>query len=64
MVRIGRLARRYLPQAQAEPLGPHLAADPGALGAKALPLAGFVEVGLLDIGGHMLDTSAGILPAF
>ena len=49
VVRVGRLAGRHLPQAQAEPLGPGLAADPGPQGAKALLLARLVEVRTFDI---------------
>ena len=49
VIRVRRLAGRNLPEAQAESLGASLAADPRALGAKALLVTGFVEVRAFDI---------------
>ena len=56
VIRVRRLAGRNLPEAQAESLGASLAADPRALGAKALLVTGFVEVRAFDIDHALVHT--------
>jgi hypothetical protein len=53
VVRVGRFARRDLPEAHAEALGARLTADPGALGAEAVVVAVLVEVRLVDVDRHL-----------
>lgn len=60
VVRVGRFARRQLPQAQPQPLAASLSAETGAQAAKTGVLAWLVEDEVVDV-GHRAEGICGLL---